>query len=194
MATARPAGQSPIDEDQAAASGPDGLSFITEPARPQQQQQHQQQQKNSDRGTNSNNSNMAMATARPAGQMEEDRRSVVAREEEEEEDKVRSIAAQEKDDKVTSVAAREKEDKPSSEEVEDEYTADRPAGRSLGRRSGEEVDEGTHSGYRGFDRRSARRRSVQAAEDDDSTLARNGARCHPMVCCKFYFSNWIGVE
>ena len=31
MATARPAGQSPIDEDQAAASGPDGLSFITEP-------------------------------------------------------------------------------------------------------------------------------------------------------------------
>ena len=192
MATARPAGQSPIDEDQAAASGPDGLSFITEPARPQQQQQHQQQQ-NSDRGTNNNNSNMAMATARPAGQMEEDRRSVVAREEEEE-DKVRSIAAQEKDDKVTSVAAREKEDKPSSEEVEDEYTAHRPAGRSLGRRSGEEVDEGTHSGYGGFDRRSARRRSVQAAEDDDSTLARNGARCHPMVCRKFYFSNWSGVE
>jgi hypothetical protein len=39
-----------------------------------------------------------------------------------------------------------------------------------------------------------RRRSVQAAEDDDSTLARNGTRCHPMVCRKFYFSNWSGVE
>ena len=57
MATARPAGQSPIDEDQAAASGPDGLSFITEPTRPQQQQQQHQQQQNSDRGNNNKKNN-----------------------------------------------------------------------------------------------------------------------------------------